>query len=133
MSTVPQQTRARRVLVVEDEPAVRSLLAMVLEAESYDVETAGDGYEALGKLPFIDPDVILLDLALPGLDGTELIHALRADPATCDVPIVCMSARYGLLTAMDFGVQGFVPKPFDTAVLLDILANVLREPAPSVT
>jgi CheY-like chemotaxis protein len=123
---------AWRVLVVEDEPAVRALLSMALEAESYQVETAEDGEEALAKVQVQKPDVILLDLFLPKMDGSEVIEALRADPTTRDVKIISMSAVYGLLSAMKHPVQGYVPKPFDTDVLLSILEEVLREPSSAV-
>jgi CheY-like chemotaxis protein len=118
---------AWRVLVVEDEPAVRALLSMALEAESYQVETAEDGEEALAKVQLQQPDLILLDMALPRMDGPAVIEALRADPNTRDVKIVSMSAVYGLLSAMKHPVQGYVPKPFDTDVLLNILEEVLRQ------
>jgi CheY-like chemotaxis protein len=114
------------VMVVEDDPAIRSLLSMTLEAENYRVEVAEDGHEALSKLEWMRPDVLLLDLMLPKLDGWEVIEALRANSRTRGLPIIAISAKYGLLSAMDHGVQGYLPKPFDTEVMLTIIDEVLR-------
>ena len=114
------------VMVVEDDPAIRSLLSLMLEAEDYRVETAEDGQVALSKLERLRPDVLLLDLMLPKIDGREVIEALRANPLMCDLPIIAISARFGLLSAMDHGVQAYLPKPFDTEIMLAILDEVLR-------
>ena len=116
----------KMVLVVEDDPAIRSLLSLTLEAENYRVETAEDGQEALSKLERLRPDVLLLDLMLPRMDGWEVIAALRADRTTRDLPIIAISARVGLLSAMDHNVQAYLPKPFDTEVMLTILEEVLH-------
>ncbi len=125
--------RQHLVMVVEDDPAIRSLLCMTLEAEGYGVEIAEDGREALSKLERLRPDVLLLDLMLPRMDGWEVIEALRADPTTCDLRIIAMSAKFGLSSAMALGVQAYLPKPFDTDVLLTIIDEVLRfEPYPTV-
>jgi CheY-like chemotaxis protein len=113
-------------MVVEDDPAIRSLLSMTLEAEDYRVETAEDGQEALSKLERLRPDVLLLDLMLPRVDGWEVIEALRANPLTRDLRIIAISAKFGLLSAMDYGVQAYLPKPFDTEVMLTILEEVLH-------
>jgi CheY-like chemotaxis protein len=113
-------------MVVEDDPAIRSLLVMTLEAENYRVETAEDGEDALRKLERLQPDVLLLDLMLPKIDGWEVIEALRADPHTRDLRIIAISAKFGLLSAMGHDVQAYLPKPFDTDVMLAILDEVLR-------
>jgi len=118
--------RQQLVMVVEDDPAIRAVLSMTLEAENYRVETAEDGQAALGKLERLRPDVLILDLMLPRIDGWEVIEALRARPLTRDIPIIAISARFGLLTAMEQGVQAYLPKPFDIEVMLAILDEVLR-------
>jgi CheY-like chemotaxis protein len=117
------------VLVVEDDAAIRALLSLTLDAEGYTVWTAGDGADGLATALQAKPDVILLDMALPRMEGAEVVEKLRADPSTRDVRIVCMSAMYGLVSTMALPVQGYLPKPFDPEVLLTILAEVLHQGA----
>jgi CheY-like chemotaxis protein len=117
----------KRILVVEDDPEVRSLLSMILRCAGYTVDAVSDGYDALLMLEHTKPDLVLLDLMLPGMDGSEVVEAIRANPSTRDLRIVAISARYGLLSAFAYDVQAFVPKPFDTEVFLDILDEVLRQ------
>jgi CheY-like chemotaxis protein len=117
----------KRILVVEDEPEVRALLSMILRCAGYEVDTAPDGSDALHQLRYTKPDLLLLDLMLPRMDGSEVIEAIRANPATRDLRIVAISARYGLLSALAYDVQAYVPKPFDTEVFLDIVDQVLRQ------
>jgi two-component system OmpR family response regulator len=119
--------RPNRILVVEDEPEVRALLSMTLELAGYEVDAAPDGHDALLQLQHSKPDLILLDLMLPGMDGWQVIDAIRSTPSTRDLRIVAISARFGLLSAFARDVQAFVPKPFDTEVFLDILDEVLRQ------
>jgi CheY-like chemotaxis protein len=120
-------THDRRVLVVEDDPPVRSIVAMAVEAEGYEVETASNGQDALNKIQSHAPHVILLDLMLPVLDGRQLIKLLREDPTTAHIPIIVMSAAYDV--ANDPAVESVVvlPKPFDVGMLLLLLDDALRE------
>ena len=129
---VETDRRQHLVMVVEDDPAIRSLLALTLEAENYRVETTEDGQEALSKLERIQPDILFLDLMLPGIDGFQVIEALRANPVTCDLRIIAISAKFGLLSAMVHDVQAYLPKPFDTDLMLTILDEVLRLEVDSV-
>jgi DNA-binding response OmpR family regulator len=119
--------QGNRVLVVEDDPPVRSIVAMALEAEGYQVETAAEGQDALNKVKRHAPDAILLDLMLPVLDGRDLIKLLRDDPTTAHIPIIVMSAAYDV--AHDPAVESLVvlPKPFDVGMLLLLLDDALRE------
>ena len=119
--------RPKKILVVEDEPEVRALLSMTLELAGYAADMAPDGHDALLQLQHTKPDLVLLDLMLPGMDGSQVIEAIRSTPSTRDLRIVAISARYGLLSAFAYDVQAFVPKPFDTEVFLDILDEVLRQ------
>jgi chemosensory pili system protein ChpA (sensor histidine kinase/response regulator) len=116
----------KTVMVVEDEPAIRGLLSMTLESENYEVETAGDGREALSKLEQRAPDVILLDLMLPNMDGWTLIDVLGDDSATDGIPIIVVSAGQPYLGVGEGGVQAFLSKPFDVDTLLKVLEEVLQ-------
>ena len=110
-----------RVLVVDDAPAIRELIAVNLELEGYDVDRAGDGEEALAAVARQRPDVITLDVMMPRLDGFSTIERLRSDPDTSDIPVVLVTGR---ASAADrargelLGVDGFLAKPFEPAELL---------------
>jgi CheY-like chemotaxis protein len=116
----------RAVLVVEDEPAIRGLLCLMLEYENYHVETASDGQEALTKVGQKLPDVVVLDLLLPKMDGWQVIAALNGDTHTRAIPIVAVSATQRFADVGDRGVQAFLSKPFDVATLLAVLDEILH-------
>jgi CheY-like chemotaxis protein len=107
------------VLVVEDEPAVAAAEAMILEDAGLTVAVAPDGGAALAAVERARPDLVVLDLALPGVSGFRLLQLLKADPATAAVPVL-------VVTALDFaeaqevaqtGAEGFLTKPFDAPAL----------------
>ncbi|MBU2694252.1 MULTISPECIES: response regulator transcription factor [Pimelobacter] len=109
------------VLVVDDDPAIRRTLAINLRARDYDVETAGDGRSALQAVDERMPDVILLDLGLPDLDGVAVLRRLRT---FTQVPVIVVSARTGSddkVEALDLGADDFVTKPF---VIEELLARI---------
>jgi CheY-like chemotaxis protein len=114
-----------RILVVEDVPLVRAVLAMRLESEGFTVITARDGVEALDQVREGQPDLVLLDLMMPRLTGERVCQELRADPRTRTLPIVVLSARVGeaeKLRALAAGADSFVGKPYD----LDRLVEEIR-------
>ena len=111
------------VLIVEDSSDTREMYATYFRGQGYLAFTAADGHEALASVRH-RPDVILLDLGLPELDGWELARRFRADPGTCAIPIIAVPARADLgarMRAMSAGVDLFVPKPVTPA---DLLARV---------
>lgn len=115
-----------RVLVVDDNPANSKLARVVLAAAGHDVVTAGDADEALAAIGARAPDIILMDLQLPGMDGLELTRRLRADPATAAIPIVALTAyamRGDEQRALEAGCSGYLTKPIDTRTLN---ASVMR-------
>ena len=115
---------AMHVLVVEDEPAILAFLAWTLEDEGYSVATATNGREALAEMQRRTPDVLLLDLMMPVMDGWEVIAACRADPAMRRLPIVVLSAVYNGRLWERPDVQAFMPKPFDIDALLATIRDV---------
>jgi putative two-component system response regulator len=118
-----------RVLVVDDEPAVRGLLAALLRPRGYQVETAGSAEEAQVRLKSILPDVILLDLHLPGRSGQDVLTQLRADPTTRLLPIIMITGGAtdeDRLRAMAEGVTDFVAKPFVTEELLARIQSLVQ-------
>ena len=117
---------APSVLVVDDEPAIRRLLRTTLAAQGWRVVEAASGAEALDAVAAAAPDVVLLDLGLPDLDGMEVLRRLRAGSA---VPMVVLTARedeQAKVAALDGGADDYVTKPFGTAELVARLRTALR-------
>ncbi len=117
---------APSVLVVDDEPAIRRLLRTTLAAQGWRVVEAASGAEALDAVAAAAPDVVLLDLGLPDLDGMEVLRRLRAGSA---VPVVVLTARedeQAKVAALDGGADDYVTKPFGTAELVARLRTALR-------
>ena len=115
----------RRVLVVDDDELILEILRTILDLEEFDVVTAPGGQAALDLVGREPPDVVVLDVMMPGTDGYEVCRAIKADPKTADVPVV-------LLTALDrdedrtagkeAGCDAFLTKPFSPLALIDTLA-----------
>jgi two-component system KDP operon response regulator KdpE len=120
-----------RVLVVDDEPQIRRALAINLRARGYDVELAEDGRAALDVAARSHPDVVVLDLGLPELDGVDVIKGLRG---WSRVPIIVLSVRDAegdKVAALDAGADDYVTKPFGMDELLARLRAALRRAAPA--
>ncbi len=120
MSRPPDQPR--RILVVDGDPDTRTFLRFALEDEGYRVETAGDGREALGKVRRDPPDVILLDLVMPAMDGWSFLATQRMSSAACRAPVLAMSGIGGRYLARELGAADFLAKPFDPDALLGKVA-----------
>jgi two-component system, OmpR family, KDP operon response regulator KdpE len=121
-----QPALAARVLIVEDEPALLRALRINLRARGFDVTTAATGREALAEARRRPPDVVLLDLGLPDVDGGEVIRELRTWSAA---PVIVLSGRAGSgdkIGALDAGADDYVTKPFDMEELLARLRAALR-------
>jgi len=110
----------KRILVVDDEPGVRDILRINLEGEGYVVEEAGDGLEALEHLQESAPDLIILDMMMPRLNGWETLRRLEADPATAGLPIIILSvmaSEADIMRGLEQGALEYLPKPFDPLVV----------------
>ena len=117
-----------KVLVVDDEPAIRELLQLILETEGHAVTLAGDGAEALRCAEAEPPDVIVLDLKMPVMDGHEFARRYRATGGK-KAPIVVISAVQRLTEAVDLGACALLAKPFELQVLLDAIGRCTGQPA----
>lgn len=118
-----------KVLVVEDEKAVVTLLKYNLEREGYQVDTVGDGREALLAIEENPPDIILLDWMLPELSGIEVCRQLRNRKSHADIPIIMLTARSeeaDTVRALEVGVDDYISKPFSSAELTARVKATLR-------
>jgi DNA-binding response OmpR family regulator len=123
--------RTPRVLVVEDDDAIAQVLQRSLRMEGYEVRIAGDGTAALDEAHAFLPDLLILDLGLPGLDGVEVAKTLRQ--AGDDVPILVLTARDGVearVEGLDAGADDYLVKPFERQELLARLRALLRRRPP---
>ena len=125
------------ILVVDDNDAGLELVRFVLEIEGFRVETAGSSAEVLRRLKTHTPDLILMDVQLPGQDGLSLTRQLKADPATVQIPIVALTAHAmdgDREQALAAGCSGYVTKPINTRTFGDevkeFLSAKLPEPEP---
>jgi DNA-binding NtrC family response regulator len=117
----------RSILVVDDEANARNALAELLREEGYTVETAADGFKALGKLEAFEVDVILTDLKMPGMDGIELMQKVRAsDPDAAVVVMTAFGAVDTAVAAMRQGAQDYLTKPINMDELLIVLERALE-------
>lgn len=117
-----------RVLIVDDNPVNLKLVAYLVKAQGHDVDTAIDADSALAALHARRPDVILMDLQLPGVDGLELTRRIKADPATAGIAIIAVTA-YAMKgdrdKALEAGCDDYVTKPIDTRALPSVIARHL--------
>jgi DNA-binding response OmpR family regulator len=119
-----------RVLVVEDDEAIADVLRRSLRAEGHEVRSAADGVEALRATEEFTPDLVILDLGLPRLDGIEVLKRLRAES---DVPVLILTARTETgdrVEGLDSGADDYLPKPFERAELLARIRALLRRRPP---
>lgn len=128
----------KKVLVVDDERDLLDLITYNLNRQGYDVVTAANGAEALEAAANEKPDLILLDLMLPSIDGTEVARRLKADPRTAGVPLIMLTAKgeeTDVVVGLALGADDYITKPFSMKILLARIGVVLRrgEPAPVST
>ena len=119
----------KSVLIVEDEEDILALLHYNLIKAGYNAECASHGEEALEAIAAKIPDLILLDLMLPGIDGMEICRRLRSDETTSEIPIIMLTARgeeEDIVCGLELGADDYVTKPFSIKVLLARVQTVLR-------
>ena len=130
-----QSSPTTRVLVVEDDPDIAMLLARSLARAGFAVDQISSGADVLPTLRRGQPDLLLLDLMLPGLDGLEICRALRADPSTAALPIIMLTARAeesDRIVGLELGADDYITKPFSPSELVARIRAVMRRTRPAV-
>ena len=120
---------SKRVLICDDDPVILRLHEVNLELEGYEVvATASDGKEALDKIAELRPDLVILDIMMPKMDGLEVCRHLKADPALAKIPVVLLSARaqdLDVREGLDIGADAYLTKPFDPVELLEVVGRLV--------
>lgn len=120
-----------RMLIVEDHPTMREALRLVLESEDLEIVEAGDGTTALELARREPPDLVLLDLHIPGTSGEEVLAALKADPSTARARVIVVTAtgEEGRARALAVGADAYFTKPFSPSALLQAVEQARGGPA----
>ena len=119
----------KHVILVEDERDMAELVGMNLQREHYDVKVAYDGIKGLEQIRSTTPDLVILDIMLPGMSGTEVLRELRADPRTARIPVILLTAKTeeaNVVAGLQLGADDYITKPFSMSVLCARVAAVLR-------
>jgi len=125
----------KKILVVEDDPASLRLTQYLLEHKGYEVITAQNGLEGLKKARGEAPDLVMLDVMLPGIDGFDICYHLRAEPKTAKLPIIMLSAKAREVdrdAGIKVGVDAYITKPASPADILSKVEDLLGQKAPAV-
>ena len=120
------------VLVVDDSPTVRKIVQLTLQREHMQVVTAADGLSALAAVADVSPDLILLDIMLPRMDGYNICQVIRKNLAYRDLPIIMLSGKDGIFDKMRGRLAGssdYITKPFDSSDLVHTVKRYLSTPA----
>lgn len=118
-----------RVLVVDDEPGIAMVLTELLMGEGYEVRHTGNGYDALRVIAEWLPDLVILDLTLPGIEGVEVARRVRdlSDERAAEVPVVVITGAHdGLKAAAEVGARAAIQKPFSLELVVDAVDNAVR-------
>jgi two-component system phosphate regulon response regulator PhoB len=132
MSKAASPAMKQKILIVDDEPDALELIEVNLKSAGYDIVTAANGTEALRKAHASSPDLILLDVMLPALDGLQVCKSLRSDPRLSFVPIIMLTARTAEIDrvlGLELGADDYITKPFSPRELVLRVKNLLKRRA----
>ncbi len=121
-----------KILIVDDEEDIRELLRYNLAREGYDIVSADSGEKAIEKAMYLIPDLIILDLMLPGIGGLEVAKELKSKSNTKIIPIIMLTARgeeIDIVTGLELGADDYITKPFSPRILIARIKAVLRRPS----
>ncbi len=122
----PAAPARRTIMVVDDSPTIRKILGLTLDRAGYSVVAEPDGERAVARLAELVPDLILLDISMPKLDGYEVCRRIKSDPRTAQVPVVMLSGKGGFFDKVKgrmVGATEYLTKPFETPAVLAVIAN----------
>jgi len=117
------------ILIIEDDPDIRELLSFSLAKEGWSIVMTSDGEAGIAALPSANPDCVVLDIMLPGMDGLEVLRALKSDPGRKRLPVIMTTAKgeeSDVVTGLELGAEDYVAKPFSLAELLARVRAALR-------
>jgi CheY-like chemotaxis protein len=130
-TVVDNRKKTAKILCIEDEDGMRDLLRLILEAAGYTYVDARDGVEGLEKIRSEHPDLILLDLMLPGVDGAEVLLQKQKDPDIRDIPVIAVTALVSpfdqIMWKRRTEIEDYITKPFVRKDLLEIIGRVLAK------
>ncbi len=121
--------RGRRILFADDDPGMRTIVSINLEAEGFDVTVVEDGDAALFEIERLLPDLVVLDVMMPGRDGFEVLKELKRRPATAPIPVVLLTAKAAdadVWQGWKSGADYYMTKPFDPGELARFAHHILR-------
>ncbi len=120
-----------KIMIVDDEPDLLEVVKLILESDGYQVVTAGGGQEALDKMEKELPDLVLLDIIMPKMDGWEVFSRIKSNPRTHEIPVIMLTAKDQridkLIGLHVVRVDDYITKPFGRAELLERIKRVLQE------
>lgn len=122
----------KRILIVEDEANILEALSFILSRAGWDVRGHGKGDNALAEVLRLSPDILVLDVMLPGRSGLDILRDLRAQPETSDLPVLMLTAKGQAKDrdeALARGADAFLTKPFSNADLLEVVGKLVPDPA----
>lgn len=121
-------TVKNKILVVDDEPQLRNFIRMRLEVNKFKVILASDGIEGLKKTQEEKPDLILLDILMPNLDGFGMLRKLKEDDKTKSIPVIILTAQdkpQNISRALEIGANDYMAKPFESKIMLEKIRKLL--------
>jgi len=123
-----------KIMIVDDEPDLLEVVKLILESDNYKVVTAGSGQEALDKIEKEMPDLVLLDIIMPKMDGWEVFSRIKSNPKTHEIPVIMLTAKDQridkLIGLHVVRVDDYITKPFGRSELLERIRRVLQEKRP---
>jgi CheY-like chemotaxis protein len=128
MKLEKERSMARKILLVDDSATVLMMERMILTSERFQIVTAANGQEAQERARFEQPDLILMDIVMPKVNGLEACQAIKSDPATAHIPIILVTTRgeaASLEAGYSSGCADYVTKPVNSAELLGKIRNIL--------
>jgi DNA-binding response OmpR family regulator len=118
----------KNILIVEDEKTLLELESILLTSKGYDVEGAMNGQSALESVANFKPDLVLLDIMIPGIDGFEVCQRIKDNPATKDIPVIMLTAkksREDMVRGEQVGADWYITKPFKSAMVIETIQRFL--------